>query len=110
MKKLFILAMLCLPLLFFACSRVIVDNTVTINGFVCDSETGEPLANVLLTIVGHAESRYTGDDGNFTFPNVEYNDKGIILTAKKSGYKPNTRNFEINRSSSTYVHLTMEKE
>ena len=110
MKKILLLATLCLPLLFGGCVKRVISTNVTINGFVCDSETGEPLANVLLTIVGNSESRHTGDDGNFTFPNVEYNDKGIILTAKKSGYQPNSRNFELNRGGSTYIHLTMKKE
>jgi outer membrane cobalamin receptor len=44
--------------------------TATITGRVLDLQTGEPIAKASISISGQPMSAITGDDGNFTLPNV----------------------------------------
>ena len=67
MKKLMILAVLCLPLLFTGCEKRIMDTNVTIYGNVYDSKTHAPLQGIKLSVTPSFRSCYTGSDGAYSF-------------------------------------------
>lgn len=109
MKKVILLIVILLPLVFGGCVSHVISNNVSVYGFVYDAETNELLQNVHLTLLPPSVSCHTGDDGYYHFNNVEWSENGYVITAKKNGYVANTRNFSIGAANVAEVNLFMTK-
>lgn len=80
-----ILCFCSLCLLFIGCAKDIVDYTASISGYVKDSATGELLSNCTVTLSVTGQTCITGNDGSFSFDDVE---PGTYeLTYTKMGYE-----------------------
>lgn len=77
-------------ILLLACYTGTAQKNYTIKGTVCDSLTGQPLANVEVVISGFSDKTYTNEDGFFTLAVpakscevelhcISYNSKKIVL-------------------------------
>lgn len=109
MKKLFIIAVVCLPLLFMGCEKRIIDTRITISGTVTDRETNEYLENVKVTLSPSTQNDILTDyNGTFQFPNVEYDDHYVIIVQKK-GYKDGHKNIYPQSGGEWKVAISMDK-
>lgn len=109
MKRLLLLVITCLPLLFSGCAKRIVDVTITIYGYVIDNETQAPLDGALVTITPNSlQGIYTGNDGYFEFANIEQ--QQYFLSASKKGYITNRRQTTPNPGERVQIIFSMEKE
>lgn len=108
MKKLFLLAVICSPLLFAGCEKRIIDTGVTIYGNVYDAQTFAPLQGVLITLQPGDRSCYSGSDGAYNFEeNLEL--KQYTVQAQKIGYKPDWRTVKLSPGESSKVDFNLEK-
>lgn len=107
MKKIILLATLCMPLLFGNCAKKIVDTTVSIYGTVVDAETQSPLDGVQVRLSPGTHEKHTGDDGYFEFVNLEH--KQYSLQAHKVGYKTNYRMVYYNAGEKIELIIPLEK-
>lgn len=103
------------PILFFcllglySCSSDSTEevNTGGIAGSVSDRTTGEPVATVNVTLSPGGKSTVTGNDGSFSFVDLEPDDYTIDI--RKEGYKDNSRAVDVVVGQSTEAHLTIER-
>ncbi len=61
------------------------DEEFTLSGLVLDAESNEPIAGVLVSMVGHQENIETDSDGLFSFANVSEGEHTLVFQA--SGYE-----------------------
>lgn len=108
MKKILLLVLMCLPLLFGSCVPKIQDVTITIHGEVIDKATQVPLDGVVLTLSPNPKSLTTGTDGLFIFANIEHRDE-YTLQALKDGYRPDRRSVISNPGETVKIVLMLEK-
>ena len=109
MKKLLLLAVLCLPLLFGGCAKRIVDVTVTIHGTVVDADTHLPINNALLWLIPNTSgNRYTGSDGYYEFADIDSQKYEIWVS--KEGYRPDKREVNPNPGEKVKIVFILEKE
>lgn len=108
MKKLLLLAVICLPLLFGGCAKRIVDTTVSIYGTVVDKDTQKPLNGVFVRLSPGSREKHTGDDGYFEFADLEL--KQYSVQASKEGYKTNYRMVNYNAGEQVELIIPLEKE
>lgn len=111
MKKILLLATLCLPLLYGGCVKRVVSNTITFYGFVTDFETSEPLQGVKVTVLPNGQACSTGSDGTYEIKNVPYEEGGYVLQAQKDGYQSNRVKLGlISTTNKTEVSIQLHKE
>lgn len=108
MKKIFIIAVVCVPLLFAGCAKRIVDTTITIYGTVIDAKSQAPLGGVYVTITPGSKNKQTGDDGYFEFADLEQ--KQYSVQARKDGYRTNYRSVNYNAGEAVELIIPLEKE
>ncbi len=109
MKRILFLLPLLTAALFCACSSDIPEEPITgcIAGSVSDRTTGEPVATVNVSINPCSSSTVTGNDGTFTFRNL---DEGIYtLTITKEGYKQDSSTISVRVGEPTSAHLLIER-
>lgn len=72
--------------MFFIGADVLCAQSIRIKGHVYDRETGEPIANVRITIDNGGQAHHTAADGSYQFelPSKEE----VVLTVEKTGYRP----------------------
>ena len=90
MKKILFLAFFFL-VTFYSCKRAPTDAPVIetkITGKVTDGQTNVALVGVQITTNPVTSSVNTGQDGNYTLPNIKPGQ--YTITAKKDGYNDNT--------------------
>ena len=107
MKKILLLAAICMPILFTGCAKKIVDTTVTIYGTVVDKETQMPLQGAFVTVTPGSKNKQTGDDGYFEFPDLER--KQYSVQAIKEGYETNFRMVNYNAGETVELIIPLEK-
>jgi len=109
MKKILLLATLCLPLLFGGCVKRVVSNTISVYGFVYDYETHEPISGVHLTLSPSGKNTDTGEDGYYAFNNVQFNHDKIVISAQKSGYETTSRTITLPKNGESQINFNMKK-
>lgn len=103
------------PILFFcllglySCSSDSTEevNTGGIAGSVSDQTTGEPVATVNVTLSPGGKSTVTGNDGSFSFVDLEPDDYTIDI--RKEGYNPNSSRIRVAAGQQSQAHLLIER-
>ena len=108
MKKIFILAVLCLPILFGSCAKKIVNTSITIYGTVIDADTHDPIQGVLLTLMPSSRNCYTGSDGSYQFQDL--NKQQYTITAQMGGYKTDRKTVNLNAGEKQEITFALMKE
>ena len=109
MKKIIILATLCLHISFISCVQTVVDTGVTIYGTVYDATTKEPIKGALLTLSPSGRSCYSQRDGAFNFEeNIEPGQYQV--TAIANGYHSDWRRVKLTAGESANVTIALERE
>ena len=104
MKKILIMCLMALPLL-LSCSKEEIDSFGTLYGVVADTQTGDPLSGVTVTLSPGGTTQLTGSDGLF-----EYSDltpQQYTITVQKSGYQTNRKNVTAVVGEKVQVNITM---
>lgn len=83
----------CLPGLYSCNDKLTQEQTGTILGTVADATTGEPVPNVNIVLDPGGTSTLTGNDGNYTFTDLEAGTYTLTLT--KEGYTPTSKTLEV---------------
>ena len=109
MKKIFILAAICLPLLFCGCEKKIIDTDITIYGTVYDATTFNPIQGVMLTAQPGGRNCYTGSDGAFNFE-AFFEPGKYTITATITGYQTDRKSVVMTSGQSTELSFALRKE
>lgn len=106
MKK--IIALLFLTFLCACASDIdIKENTGSIIGIVADKTTGEPVPVVNLTLTPGGKSTVTGNDGSFSF--TELDEGNYTVRFEKKGYKSGNADLIVAAGINTEAHLLIER-
>lgn len=90
MKKIILLFILSLPIVFSACSGSDdYDVFTSIQGTVTDINTGEPLSNASVTLLPLGMSQQTDISGQYKFESLE--SQQYTVTVQRTGYQPNRK-------------------
>lgn len=104
MKKLLVLFLLSIAT---SCSNTEYEIFATLYGSVVDSTTGEPIANVNVTLSPGGETRITGTDGYFEFQDLT--PQQYSLVAQKTGYSTNRKSINAISGEKTEVIIVLTK-
>ena len=104
MKKILFLCLMALPIL-FSCSKEEPDNFGTLYGVVTDSQTGDPLGNVTVTLSPGGTTKLTGSDGLFEFS--ELTPQQYTITVQKAGYQTNRKSLSAIVGEKVQANITM---
>ena len=104
MKKILLLCLMALPIL-FSCSKEENDSFGTLYGVVTDSQTGDPLASVTVTLSPGGTTKLTGSDGLFDFS--ELTPQQYTITVQKAGYQTNRKTVSAVVGEKTQANITM---
>lgn len=90
-----IISVLCLfaSLSFSSCTQDVYTLTGSINGIITDASTGEPVANVTVTLSPSGKSATTGSDGNYEFVDLEAIQYKIQV--RHADYKTDTKTVSV---------------
>lgn len=88
MKKILVMCLMALPL-FISCAKEEHDSFGTLYGVVSDTNTGNPLDNVTVTLSPGGTTKLTGSDGQFEYTGLE--PQQYTVTAQKNGYQTNRK-------------------
>ena len=108
MKKILILAVLCLPIFFGSCAKKKVSTSISIYGTVVDADTHNPIQGVLLTLMPSSKNCYTGSDGSYQFPDL--NKQQYTITAQMGGYRTDRKTVTLNAGEKQEVTFALHKE
>ena len=108
MKKLFYLALVCLPLLFISCEKRIINTGVTLYGSVYDADTFNPIQGATLTLQPSGRSCYTGSDGAFNFEE-DLEPLQYTITAQAPGYSADRKTVKLTPGESSEVTFALRK-
>ena len=109
MKKIILLATICLPLLFGGCAKRIVDITATIYGYVRDVDTQKPLEGARITLAPSGEvTKTTGGSGYYEFTDIEA--KGYTIQVHKEGYHIDVQSVNPTPGKTIQVDFALHKE
>lgn len=109
MKKLILLAAICMPIIFNSCTPIVVDTGVTIYGTVYDAQTFEPIQGAMLTLQPSGRSCYTGSGGAFNFEE-NLDPLQYTVTAQASGYRTDRKTVKLTSGESSEVTFALKKE
>ena len=104
MKKIIFLCLMALPLL-ISCSKDEYDSFGTLYGVVTDTNTGNPLGNVTITLSPGGTTKITGSDGLFEY--TELTPQQYTITVQKSGYQTNRKNVTAVVGEKVQANITM---
>lgn len=92
-----------------ACQEDAIDTTGAIYGKVTDSESGEVLQDVTITLTPGGLSRTTGSEGTYEF--IELESQQYQVQAQKDGYVTNSKSVRVlvGQAASGDMRLTPEK-
>lgn len=88
MKKILVMCLMALPL-FLSCAKEEHDSFGTLYGVVSDTNTGNPLDNVTVTLSPGGTTKLTGSDGQFEYTGLT--PQQYTITVQKSGYQTNRK-------------------
>lgn len=108
MKKIVLLAAICLPMLFSSCAKKVVNTSISIYGTVVDADTNAPIQGVLLTLMPSSKNRYTGSDGSYEFDDL--NAQQYTITAQMGGYKTDRKTVNLTAGEREEVTFALHKE
>lgn len=108
MKKILILAVICLPILFGSCAKKKVDTSVSIYGTVVDADTHSPIQGVLLTLMPSSKNCYTGSDGSYQFEDL--NKQQYTITAQMGGYRTDRKTVNLEAGERQEVTFALHQE
>lgn len=93
-----------------ACTSSVDETTGSIYGKVTDSQSGEVLQGVTITLTPGGLARTTGSDGTYEFLDLEA--QQYQVQAQKAGYTTNTKsvNVLVGQAASGDIRLTPEKQ
>lgn len=103
-----ILILLSSLLLLTQCVKKVYDTTGTINGIVTDSATGEPVANVSITLSPSGKTINTGSDGVYEIPGLE--PQQYKIQAMHPEYKTNTKTVTVVAGETVRGDMTLTKK
>lgn len=109
MKKIFILAVICLPLLFTGCEKRIVNTGVTIYGNVYDATTFDPIKGATITLQPGNRRCFSGSDGAFNFEE-DLEPKKYTVQATADNYYPDWTEVVLSPGESSKVDLALKKK
>ncbi len=89
MKKFIFLCLMALPLFISSCSKDEYDSFGTLYGVVTDTNTGDALGNVTVTLSPGGITKLTGSNGLFEFEGLT--PQQYTITVQKSGYQTNRK-------------------
>ena len=104
MRKFLFLCLMALPV-FLSCSKEEQDSFGSLYGVVTNTQTGDPLSNVTVTLSPGGTTRLTGSDGLF-----EYSDltpQQYTITVQKSGYQTNRKTITSVVGEKVQANITM---
>lgn len=104
MKKILFLCLMALSLL-FSCSKEEQDSFGTLYGVVSDTQTGDPLSNVTVTLSPGGTTKLTGSDGLFEY--AELTPQQYTITVQKSGYQTNRKSITAVVGEKVQANITM---
>lgn len=104
MKKILFLCLMALPLL-FSCSKEEQDSFGTLYGVVSNTQTGDPLSNVTVTLSPGGTTKLTGSDGLFEYS--ELTPQQYTITVQKAGYQTNRKTLSAVVGEKTEANITM---
>ena len=110
MKRLFLLAALCLPLLFCGCEKRIINTDVTIYGTVYDKETFAPIQGAMVKLQPSGRDCLTGSDGSFQFDNLDISVVKYTIYVSANGYKSDSKYIVLDAGESSNVSFALEKK
>ncbi len=105
MKKILFLCLMALPLLISSCSKDEYDSFGTLYGVVTDTNTGDPLGNVTVTLSPGGVSKLTGSNGLFEFE--ELTPQQYTITVQKPGYQTNRKTLSAIVGEKVEANITM---
>lgn len=108
MKKVLLLAAICLPMLFSSCAKKVVNTSISIYGTVVDAENNSPIQGVLLTLMPSSRNRYTGSDGSYQFEDLDA--QQYTITAQMGGYKTDRKTVNLSSGDREEVTFALRKE
>jgi len=102
-----ILLLLVSALLFTSCEKDAIDNETfgSIEGFVLNSETEEPMSNVSITTTPPTNSILTSPDGTFRFDEVPSGSYSI--QARKSGFDNNSVSVTVREEQTAIANIPL---
>lgn len=89
MKKFIFLCLMALPLFISSCSKDEYDSFGTLYGVVSDTQTGDALDNVTVTLSPGGITKLTGSNGLFEF--IDLTPQQYTITVQKTGYQTNRK-------------------
>ena len=89
MKKFIFLCLMALPLFISSCSKDEYDSYGSLYGVVTDTQTGDALGNVTVTLSPGGISKLTGSNGLFEF--IDLTPQQYTITVQKTGYQTNRK-------------------
>lgn len=107
MKKILFLCLVALPL-FLSCSKEEIDNFGTLYGVVSDTQTGDPLSNVTVTLSPGGTTKLTGSDGLFEYTGLT--PQQYTITVQKSGYQTNRKTITAVVGEKVQANITMTQQ
>lgn len=96
--------------LFASCEKDAIDNETfgSIEGFVLNSETEEPMSNVSITTTPPTNSILTSPDGTFIFDEVPSGSYSI--QARKSGFQNNSVSVTVREEQTAIANIPLSPE
>lgn len=104
MKKILFLCLMALPLL-MSCSKDEYDSFGSLYGVVSDTNTGDPLINVTVTLSPGGITKLTGSNGLFEFE--ELTPQQYTITVQKPGYQTNRKTLSAVVGEKVEANITM---
>ena len=107
MKRVIYLMLACMLWTLSSCTEEPTETTGTITGIVTDASDGvQPLAGVNVSIPALGESTTTGNNGTFTFTDVESGNH--ILLFSKTGYTSEQKTAQVVAGKSSSINVQMQ--
>ena len=110
MKKILIMAVICLPILFGSCEKRVINTDVTIYGNVYDATTFNPIQGAVVKIQPNTQDRVTGGDGTYQFDNLDASSTTqYTIYVSASGYQADSKTTKISAGESYNVSFALKK-
>lgn len=108
MKKILYFALICSILIIFTTCKEEEPHLGSLYGVVTDKTTGEPIRSAGVELLPKGLKSVTGDDGNFSFVDVEEGVYKLLIT--KTGYKDYTSNEIAVRATGDKISHSLQLE
>ena len=86
-------------------AALVAQQTQTVSGRVTDASTGQPIANVQITVTGTMLGTLSGQDGRFTIASVPAGTRTLV--ARRIGYGTTRQDVTVTEGSPAEVNFTL---